>query len=837
MMYIVIDTCILEKLINDTADDWSLDPLHQFITSGQLQFLAPTVLKSEWEDHKKKKMEAIQRRKRTHRKERELSENLNIFDAEKDLTIGEKRILRQVEKLDTIVVSSPTLERYHNVILLIDDLKEQKAPPFFHSTVKQNEKDAKIIFTCLEYAKRNGIKEFTFVSENIKEFASKDKEGELHLNIQKLYPDIVVHFFISPYKAVDFLKQAGLTLKQPSAPKEKLVKPTISVDNKLPILDQLFQYLSVRLKDWSFLPKSFIVNQYPFVIGKYSLEYPVANAFATNNDELFSFLQSLSIDNGQYVSTHDLANIENNQQKISDVLGWFRTCGIHKIIHVKHGEFVLPFIPPAPTCTCYACKWNNQEYSNIRKDLMIQHDELKDKMDQAYAAYELSEYRTSINILLKAIEQAKAENNYVRVFICQYNIRLLKQQHNHTKFGNEFPDPLEKVDAFDIEDTIHVMPMADQEIARWLNNGSIYDESSLAILQDSQQMRKALRNKRTIPFHRYHTFFEKFNSIWRFLSVNRIVGDQLAEFNSIYQAFQEGIFQILALDQKKGNDKISLYVQHLFLIVRYGDNQGVQNLITEYKLTNIPHHDTDSNDFIDCLLRLIDEVADYPASEFLNQGPQYFREQMNRMLDVYVVLCQNIGLSATQINTVAQKILQYSRIPSVPESRRNFTPISHFLSSQSAIIDKRVLLDFVILYIQNGWILDFQSAELLLTVLEERNTRFTLAPESSKTIHALVFQALVNDDADQLIHLLRLTNMSSNANDVVTTMEILTEFLNEKFLPHCYAVARTLNYLTENSQLFDTYLKHLENHVKNLAQRDPEHHFDRYGVKSGDVDH
>jgi len=125
-----------------------------------LRFLAPTILKGEWEDHKKRKTEIIQKKKRTHRKERELGENLNLFDAEKDLSAGEKRILRQVEKLDTIVGSSPNIEKYPNVILLIDDLKEQKAPPFFQTTVKQNEKDAKIIFLCLEYAKRNGIGEF-----------------------------------------------------------------------------------------------------------------------------------------------------------------------------------------------------------------------------------------------------------------------------------------------------------------------------------------------------------------------------------------------------------------------------------------------------------------------------------------------------------------------------------------------------------------------------------------------------------------------------------------------------------------------------------------------------
>lgn len=830
MKYILIDTCVLEALINDVADDWSLAPLYEWVNSEQLQFLAPPTLIAEWNEHKTKKTGVINKRVRENRKQRDINEDLGIFDEEKDLSPGEKRILRQVEKLEAIISSSPTIEKYTEVLVLIDELKEKKRPPFFHTEVKDSEKDAKIIFTTLEYAKRNGISELLLVSKNKAEFASKDVPGQMHFGIHQKYPEVRVQFYENPLKVVEYLKQHGLTLRPPKIKKEKEAITYISVDHSKNILDQLHSFLAARFKNWNYLPKRFLVNQYPFVLGKQALECQSINGFRTNNPSLFKFLQSVKIVDNQYVSTADLKDVENSNLKITEVFQWLRAANIRKVVHDRSGDFNLPFIKSTVGCECYGCRWNNCGYTEILKDLNRTETELSDKIDQAYAGYELSEYCKSIDILIEAAVQANDQKNYVLLFVCQYNIRLLKQQHNHTKFGVQFPDPLETVDAFDIEETILLMSKADQEIARWLEDGSIYDEYSLTLLEDGEELRKALRKDKEYSVHKFNDIMDSFYDVWRFLSDNRIVGDQLSDFTHIYQIFQEELFMMLAINKYKKMDRVQLQDHHLRLIAKYGRYQDIRELIAEYKIGVVPTFENVGVQIVSHFSCLVDEMTRYPQEELFNQGPHYFRGQVKKMIDVYALLSQYIDLTAAQINEMARKIAEYSRLPEVQDNQRLSSAIHQFLIQQSAVIDTQILTDFLIQYIQTHQLLDFYVAEMLLTSLEKRNITLLFSLNTWNIFPELISRFLSQDDTDTFSNLLRFIKLSNDSEKISNINKFLEKSLADVFVGNAFCMARTLGYLKNNEFLFQQYVSFMEEHLSGITNKHDWSQTYRYGT-------
>lgn len=826
MIHVILDTQVLKTFVNHLYTDWNLDLFHYWYQEGQIQIITPYKVKDEWRNkHRGDKLQSANKAIKELLKKEKENKALGIEGDDPELDSHQKRIQVQVDKIDALINSSPEIKADSDVLVRIEELASIKAAPFFDGDrEKPNDNDAKIIFHGLQFAKTNGIKEIILISGNNAEFCSKDNRAKIHPDIEKEYPGITIHYFERANDATKFLKDHGLSSPPGLPVRKELVKSTIYVDRKAHILDQLHMFFSKRFLEWQFLPGKFVFNQYPFILDQDRINHIPNSTLVTDNAELFELLVAIKVDNEQYFTEFNVAPVENVQEKITQIMSIFRRLNIYQIYLVNtQTPVALAFTSGKTACASYKCAGLHPDYNDFLINLENKPTEVHDLMNLGYSAYKLGEYISAIDIFYQAMNIAQQQGKSVFAFICQFNLKILHELEEKSRYGKTFGDQEQGPPPFDIMETIKVIGKDSTEIAMWIYEESFMKEVRLQMMEAASRQGSMLRSRHSFQEKSIKTIHELFFNTWSFLTANCIVYDTLQPFDQLFISYLEGIFPTLEAVRMTEGKPIALNDQVLNLITSYGNQRLLKDFWRHHRMTEIPYLQTSPIPFYQRVLQLLDQYLAYnpPTDQWpQNPGHDIFKDKLLRGISVGLLCCQYLILPLEQLDELAARLEKFIRDKKVKNKTHLITSINQFFRKVAPVIDKRTVADFMIMGLNNRDRVPPDDMSALARILQERNTKITYGAEGIENLFKLAQGSCDMGDMILLGQIIQCTKLSNDPAHFNAVKDIVSNQLKQTFREDIYYIANIYALLNGEQGFKEQYILAMNDYI--LSNGKPE---------------
>jgi hypothetical protein len=299
MIYLTLDTNILIYTVEESwRESNSLDFIEQWISNGSITLLLPEVILQEWERNKKNEFD---KQKKRLNEFFEFANNVlpsAFFTKYKNQDSQEVIIDSQLQRIEKLLSGCKRIPLYDEVKQrVIQNGIERKAPSHSKGSIG----DAVIVFSLIEYAKKNINNDYFFISNNTRDFFNEDKES-IHNDLIRDFESYNITAYTKIWELIAILKDR-YNLPQPIEIEEyrkNRIKKEIS---KIPYNPELVQVVENYHKD-SFTQDSLTIdyiikqevptlNQAIFVLALIEIDSDHEKSFYKNlkNKNWFSILE------------------------------------------------------------------------------------------------------------------------------------------------------------------------------------------------------------------------------------------------------------------------------------------------------------------------------------------------------------------------------------------------------------------------------------------------------------------------------------------------------------------------------------------------------------------
>lgn len=668
MKNILIDTCSWINLL--TEDTNNLLPHLEFWTSNEcINIVSHKIIIEEWDKHKVK-----QKKRFTDSLSTKYKHTLEIVKKEK-LAIPEKlepniqNIDEQIEIIDKLLANSKILCESNDIKVLCSDRTISKKAPFHNKL--DSTKDAYIIFSAIEYFNKEN-QDFLFISANKNEFgAPNNLELEIHPEIIEDFPNVKVSYFNDIGRAINLLKQElpiSISPVSVEDTNELELEDKVFIDKSKPILDQIFDYMTIRHKEVSFFPLSLFNNQYPFKSNSNSHTHYALFSLTFNNQELFDLFKSVSIseNNSITITNPDFyKGVKNYESKIKNVLLGFTKNLIFNISNEKSREQISVRYTDETNCQCPKCSFRKLKFVDSFKNLETYND--KDILENSYVHYLIGNFATSANKQIKATEFFTKKKQNLSNFISQYNSSKLSIFVRNNYYGDDSQDVLvEKLKKIDLNhQAIKLSNNEAGDFIDYLKNNKFYENArnkiqtstSKIIDQYHSQLNGGWSSNSEI-----WTLINEFGELESFLNENYIIYDKFSEFKEIFKVFLEGLFASHSINASHYSRLENFDDWLINQILRYGDSVIINKLYKRYKLKKIHYKKTSfsGDSFVDLIDNFFsnEELRDAFTNN-CEKGNRRFWDYYNNIFKNILTLVSICDFDGDYHNLFTEKLITY----------------------------------------------------------------------------------------------------------------------------------------------------------------------------------
>jgi hypothetical protein len=694
--YLLIDTCSLRNLVSKTEFNPDLLWTEKLIKEKDFSLLVPDALLSEWSrKHREEELQRINKALLNHRKEKKISAlfEANPEEFEKRYGHAERKLISQLELIDELLKQGIQIKPSNKVKGVVFDHRAKRLAPFQRNDESFN--DASIIFSGLDYiSDLDGENSLFFVSSNSNDFGFKNGD-KLIINpeIIQEYPTVDVSYF----ENCSGLKSSLHPADSDRENRDSKLNPIITINKNQPLLDQLFEYLTLRFKELKFLPAELFAYHYLFIIIQKKPYYSPAFTIATDNSDLFALFRALLSPEISSLETTSDPPVDSKWNKISKFL--FNN-HISFIIHERENRLQLNRFPSKPTPIRSA--FESFQF-NIVFDL-VQHPDT-DKFEKAYYLYKLGLFNQSAHLMQKAIELAN-DNFPTLAFIGWFNLARLKVFISNNY--DQVPDKtlLKELDAFDINEKIRISTLPDnKEILSYINDRKFITET-LAKLQESLN---EIRDDFYTQCGGFHSSMAQllfhFANLESFMTYNFIVYDYFSEFTEIVEIFTEGLFASYACSSGLGGHLVHFDDYMLNKLVIYGNPAFIKKCASRYRLDSLKYDKNGEQEdtFIDWATNLFKGIKDFLEGYQTIPGAalRFLKDLFQKFVLNIFTLGSLISLDEDSSEKFSEFILRFADEQDFIFKQKMIEAILYYVSKKYKILSKEILIRFFLLGIYN----------------------------------------------------------------------------------------------------------------------------------------
>ncbi len=573
-----------------------LDTLKFWISKG-IEILVPDLIEEEWERNK----EAVLEKYEIGLKSQYSVANKILkkrFDGQTlASTEVQKLRLERIGEIEELLNTGKKFSITNEIKLKVIDLsKVNKAP--FHKD-KNNNNDAQLFLSGIEYIKGREDHQLIFLSENYTDFTEgKAKRDKLHPDLVELVGDQDVLFFnnigslIANYEG---LPKVELDSNDISDDKTQIFKSLEKSLSGVPIIKAMHQALEEIYTEVNFIPPHFFRDIYPFNLSeaKHQSYYNDLH-FTTNNPEIIEVFKSLTI-NDEIITSED-SEIQSQIDDIIEIVKALNSNLIYSIsergkdnIQIKHQD--------QKECDCCICLFHRMQFSESwRASFRKEEDSLKEIFKKAFACYLFKDYKRSYQYLHLVREESSKEGKTILHYLCSFNLSKIKSQFDW-KLGDsdeerEIKDYLESIDTRKEIAHLYFSGFENIRLLNWVNDGWYYQHMIYygnKLLQEIRRYKKSIERGGSGYVTSITNLICDYAEFDYFLNRNCVIFHHFLEFDLIHRNFLEALFLAYTMPENASSRLEKFDDYFVQKVIFYCENKDVINTIIEFKIETIKY--------------------------------------------------------------------------------------------------------------------------------------------------------------------------------------------------------------------------------------------------------
>lgn len=817
MKNILIDTCSWIDLLSE--DENKLLPHLEFWKNNNcINIITNKIIVDEWNKHKELQKKIFSERAKTkykHAKEIIKKEKLIIPDLEP----RNENIENQIALIDKLISESIHLEADTKIKAYISDKNIAGKAPFHN---KNSPKDAYIIYTALNYFEELN-KEFIFISSNKSDFGNPSNlETEIHPEIIEDFPNAKINYFNDIGRAINHLKN-DLPISMVSANESDIIdnekSDKISIDKSKPILDQVFDYISIMHKEISFVPINIFIKNYPFKNTPNSYPYYSIFNVSTDNLEFFNLLKSIKVTNDNILEIENYTyfdNVVDYENKIKKILISFSQNLIFNVSSEDSREQISIRYSIDKNCDCPKCSFNKFMFVNCFNNLTEYNDDLNDLVELGYLNYKIGNYINSANILREAYSKSKELKYNIKAFLIKFNLQKLSIFIRNNYFGENSKDEL-LIELKKIKLSEEINRLGTNEnlnILEFIKNNDFYTNARNEIQKTTSKIIDSYYSQLNGGWSSNSyigSLINEFAALETFLSSNYIIYDKFTEFKEVSQIFIEGLFASHSINEE--SSRLEYFDDWMIQqILYYGNADDINKFYKRYKLKKIKYKKTSETG--DSFIDLIDNF--FTKNNLLRETFLEKCEDTNRKFWSHYSSVFNNILTLVSIcdfekdfyNSFSSKLFDYLKNENFLQET-NIRYVKTFLYRSGKEIDFNLISKFLKNSLNNYKYHNYDFFESIADCVKSKNKKINFSKSDLKKILNIGFEKCKNCEENHPSKIIiPIYSIISNDNYKKEIRLKINESLKSNFNNDLFYLATILDVIEFDKCFFDKSLEH-----------------------------
>lgn len=600
-VHLLLDNNILINLVSHNIYSPYLLQLDYWVRTHQVILLAPTMLKTEWANHRGDGEKRIESFLATYKDPAKASK---IFYDPSEEHHARKLADKKSELYAQIITIEELLNEWAVPIEISPETSQkifqqrsaQKKP--FINPKKDHTNDAILIFTAIQHIKENSLNLLYFVSNNTSEFADGNDNTKLHTDITSTEPAITIKYYTHFRDLATELESVGITNPAKSWTDRISTQPNkFFIDQTEPVLDQIYQYFQKRFSDFSVLPNHLFVQHQPFLTTSNDYIYKHALSISTDNPAVYELFSKVKIVDGELKEGHELLKTTEDENKFKYIIRQLRGNVIYRISYKDKEILNFSVSEVTPICECASCMLNRLDWQKIiDKKYNIENKYTESKLNEAYLQFysgQLLEAAETLQALSNSIEDKKSLLYYLVCFNLQKIGYVLRGSYDTAPDAAKFVTTLTSIK---LDDIYRECDQAkDAEILSYLHNKEFLTKTTSTIHEIVNQLLDSFYGKNTGSNNYLEKLYETFTSFQRFLEKNYIIYP-FSDVDKITNLYTHGLFASYGSNNLLNGKLRSFSPEIIVQLINYGSADLMKQLSNRYSIADVDY--TEDNYYI-----------------------------------------------------------------------------------------------------------------------------------------------------------------------------------------------------------------------------------------------
>ena len=594
------------------------------------------------------------------------------------------------------------------------------------------------------------------------------------------------------------------------------------LDKTKPLLDQIYDFISLIFKEINYYPVHKLVRRIPFESENNNFPYYSTFRLYTDSQEFFTFFNSLKIgkQGGLRISKKEyLIGVDEPERKSKEILRKLTENLIFSIKNNSSGKEKSIRYHNNDYCNCERCSFNRFDFSSTFQSLNQKHDDIENKFKQAFFSYKVGNYLSSAKHFLKLADNTKNKQP-IWNFIAHYNlVKLNRLLQIHSFAFKDSEEVTGKLDSINLEQIFcSLKTHTEFDLIKSIYSGSFYSSAHFAILEILEKIKNHYYLQLNGGFSSSNLGWELINEylqISNFIHSNYVIFDEFTEFITLTDSFIEGLIASHAMDESQPG-KISFFDDYTMkVVIMYSTPKKIKGLFNRYKLHSFKYKSSSrrGQSIID-LFENLTENKKYINHHDENESMYLFKNKYIDYLTNFLVVLGFMELTVIQVLKITRLILDFiKKEESLPQIIN--TEILFFISRKGKQMSGKSIKGILLVVLDPQYNFKNYYMEPIATQIRRYHSKIQFSDNERRDIKHLIKIRNIKSDGNDMVQIVLLAH---SLDDVV-----IRKFVNEKILESLQKTfSIELYYLASIHGIID-FDQEWFNKFRVMAKPNPEH--------------
>jgi len=597
-------------------------------------------------------------------------------------------------------------------------------------------------------------------------------------------------------KYYDFFKKSAEAYYLNSAN----INSLIPLDKNLPLLNQLYEFLSIRFRDIKILHSRMFLNENVFERKLNDYSRRIVFTYKSYNEGFFDMFETLEFKDNTLINNFGKDSLQF--QMYDFITKTLSENGISRVLGKKYGQ-LKTITNREKKPDDYFDHFEKFKFLDLFKALpeSAETDTLDEILKQGYFYYKIGDLLRSKDLFHIASIKAVEQDRKISHLIAQHNLLHLG---TFIEWGYYMlPDKSEIIkDLKDISLQGIEVDAIDLKIKEIIVSRSFFysaKESIQSYTSKVEEMYYSYLRGGSSSVNFEDELDYEYSVLHSFLSKNYIVYDQYSDYSHVINSLFKSLMASYSI--KSGRNKIEyLNDYYLYHFVEYGDRKEFEKYLKRYKIYEIQYEKLDDEDYHFVNLFLNFSNSSTPElNVLLEQNDKYlvenFKERFNKIFRNFVFFSGLLKLENIEVSQITNAIFKILSNDKILE-KYNTDSVYDFFIRKSTQIEKSLMQKFIFYILSNEGYYDsrklinfFNELKYHKIILDFNETEFIFLMKSiaekseirSDYHFAVTLYQVLGREQQQILKSKLLENLKSEFDRDLFSMMVIYDLIDYNF--------------------------------------------------------